>query len=112
MAAEKRGKVCWTQKTSLPSAVSFLSFFDEPHDFFDARAIDWFFSFVKGDKVCSHSSDLLHIREGTHIKNASFFFFPPHYAYSYKNLKTHTHARHHLATTTTTTGGDDDDRIV
>ena len=31
------------------------------NDFFD---FDWFFSCIKGDKVCSHSSDLLHIREG------------------------------------------------
>ena len=43
----------------------------------------------------------------SHIKNASFFFFLAHA--TYKNLETHTHARHHLATTTT---GGDDDRIV
>ena len=69
MAAEKRGKVCWTQKTSLPSAVSFLSFFDEPHDFFDARAIDLvFFVRQRRQSVFTFFGSLAYSRRHTHQK--------------------------------------------
>ena len=61
----------------------------------------------------SHSfSDLLQKDREARIENASFF---PSFLHTkrtlkrIKNLKTHTHAGHHLATTTTTTGGGDDD---
>jgi hypothetical protein len=114
MAAEKRKVVRVGQKklNSLLRSVSFLSFFD--CTIFLIFAILSFFVVKKGDKVCVRILFRISCFEGgtrgTHRKRFVLSFFPPHKnAHSHKNLKTHTHARHHLATTTTTTGGGDDD---
>jgi len=121
MAAEKRKVVVrWTKKTQF-SSLRFCSL--AVALFLIERLMSFFRSSKETKCVFFHSfSDLLkQIREGgtrgTHRKRFVLSFFPPHKTHTQthnKNLKTHTHARHHLATTTTTTGGgdDDDDRKI